>query len=421
MKFKNIIIMILTTFLIVTTNVYACGEIDELKSDVGTVTIIDSSNFLVTVPEGTKEVTLTGSTRYTWLEGYAPRKVSTNGKVELKVDGNACGYGIYTYFVKFKELSNLIAENEPTPDTNPATEPETTTPSTGSPEAGGAPAGTGNLLLKTLEISNYEIEFDPYKYEYELEVDVDVKSLNISTTADEEIEISVSGNVYNLKEGENLIAITLTDVNGNTNVYNLKVNRAEPKSNNNYLASITIAGHQFNFDPSVTFYELEIGKESSLTINAITESELAQYEILGNSGLQDGSTIIIRVTAEDGSAKEYLINVKRVFNIIDYWIYIVIILLLLLFLILLIIMKQKKNKQKMGPQTIEGQQNTAGAIQEIAPQNSAPAPIPDATASATPSKPGVLKIIEPTDVQTAVETPAQTVDEDDNSTEVFRL
>ncbi|HBA37781.1 MAG TPA: hypothetical protein DCY94_03575 [Firmicutes bacterium] len=422
MRIKKMTLLILSTFVFFAKDVFACGEIDELKSDVGTVTVVDPSNYLVTIPEGTKEVTLSGTTRYSWVEGYAPRKVSTSERAELKVDGNACGYGIYTYFVKFKELSNVIAENE-TPPADPTTSPSTNPPETGSPEAGGAPTGTGNLILKQLEVVSQEIDFDPYKYEYELEVDLSVTSLNITAIpSDETVTVDISSNRFNLKEGENLISITLRDTSENTNVYNIKVNRLEPKSDNNYLASLTVAGYQLNFDPSVTFYTLETGKVSSLNITAITESELAKYEILGNSGLQDGSTVIVRVTAEDGSARDYLLNIKRVFNIMDYWIYIVIILLLLLFLLLLMISKQKKNKKKMGPNSIEGQKNTAGVIQEIAPQNSVqPEVKTDApTASASPSTPGVLKIIEPTDVQDTPNT-QQTGIADDDPTEIFQL
>ena len=79
----------LSVLTFMTGNISACGEIKELYSSVGTISTIGETKYLVTVPKGTNEVTLTGTTDYTWVKGYEPRTVSTkNGNVELKVDGN---------------------------------------------------------------------------------------------------------------------------------------------------------------------------------------------------------------------------------------------------------------------------------------------------------------------------------------------
>lgn len=426
MKLKKKIFFLIIAFIWLTKmEVLACGEIEELHTDVGTITIVDSSNYLVTVPAGTKEVTLTGKTNYAWVDGYAPKKVSTSGVTELKVDGNACGYGIYTYFVEFKELSNKTTENEKL--TNDQASSETATPDSTHPEEGVQTEGK-NPLLKNLKIPSYEILFDQHTFEYEVEVDSEVDSLDIiAEPEDDLVEISISSNAKNLKEGENLISITLKDASGNTSVYYLTVYRMEPKSNNNYLASIIVAGYQLNFDPSITLYELEIGKESSLNIQAVTESELAHYEIIGNAGLTDGSTVKIRVTAEDDSTKDYVISITKKFNIMDYWIYIVIVLLVLLLLILLLIIKQKKQKKKgIEPETIDTPNSTAGIVEEITTQNSAP--LQEYTEPASldvnlqaPNTNAQLRIIEPTNIETKTEVLAQPIDEDDNPTEIFKL
>ncbi len=430
---KYVKAILLGIILFTGINVYACGEINELKSDIGTVTVIDSSNYLVTIPEGTREVTLTGSTNYKWVDDYMPRRVSTDNTVELKVDGNACGYGIYTYFVKFKELSNTIAENDtpitPTtdPSTNPTNQAESTNQESVTPPANeGTITGSSNLILSELKIEGYDnLGFDPYKYSYTLDVDYDVTNLKLTATpADENVAISISDNVYDLKEGENVIVVTLIDPNENKNVYNITVNRVKPKSDNNFLASITVAGYQLNFDPSITFYKLGIGKERVLNIQAETESELASYVILGNTNLSDGSEITIRVTAEDGSTKDYVLAIERVFNIMDYWIYIVITLLVLLLVLLLVIMRNKKNKKKLGPEVLKGQKNTAGVIQEIAPQNSSPVQIADTSngqQTVNLGTGGTLKIIKPTNLENPVETVEAQSTEDNSSTEVFKL
>lgn len=89
-------------------------------------------------------------------------------------------------------------------------------------------------------------------------------------------------------------------------------------------------------------------------------------------------------------------------------------------------MKQKKNKKKMGPQTLEGQANTAGVVQEIAPQNQSAGSDQGAVnqngleTHTTSSTPGTLKIIEPTNLDVQ-EQPSTAVNEDQSPTEVFQL
>lgn len=82
-------------------------------------------------------------------------------------------------------------------------------------------------------------------------------------------------------------------------------------------------------------------------------------------------------------------------------------------------MNQKKNKKKLGPGTISAPESTAGIVQEIAPQNSAPQPTatiePNAVQMGAPTEKGKLQIIEPTDIETAP------VDEVDDKTEIFQL
>lgn len=406
-------------------NVEACGEIKELKSSIGTISSINETNYLITVPEGTTELTLEGTTDYAWVQNYGPRKVSTtNGKIRLEVDGASCGEGITTYFVDFKFLSNLIAENDPiVPDVQA---PDNQAPGSNTdPEVGSQEPNYGVLPLTRLNISEIDFEFDPSKRIYDLAVDGTVKKLNIDAgTEDPVVNIKISDNVNDLKEGINVIQITLTDPYGNTGLYVLNIEKTKVKSSNNYLGSLVVDKYQLNFDPSITNYTLSIGKESTLNITPTTESELAQVVVLGNSNLSNGSVITVRVTAEDGSTKDYTINITRSFNIMDYWIYVVLILLILLIIIIFILMKQKKNKKNMGPQTIAGEANTAGVVQEIAPQNQSAGTnegvIDQNNVQVSSSTPGTIKIIEPTNLDTPVQ-PETTVNEDQSPTEVFQL
>ncbi len=404
-------------------DVYACGEIKELTSSSGTVTVVDDSNYLITIPDDISAVTLYGTTDYSWVKGFEPRMVKTNEVAELKVDGSACGYGIYTYFVRFKKFSNIIAEN--TPPTNETTTPQEDKQPEIPEEDNQGETGTNNLLLKSLTIEGHDLQFDPYKYEYSIEVGLDIVFLSIKAVPEAEgVSVSISENAFGLVEGENLVAVTLLDSNGNTAVYNVTVNKVPPKSSNNYLSSLTIENYQLNFDPAKNVYDLGIGKELSLKISALTQDTKATYEIVGNSNLHTGSVISIKVTAEDGSVRDYVINIEKIFNIMDYWIYIVIVLLLLLLGILLLINKKNKKKKKLGPQTIDGQTETAGVVQEIASQNvvsSETSPADNTVSSAADVPVGTIKIIEPTNLEQTNDNVAQSVDEDNSPTEIFEL
>ncbi len=421
MKKRLALFLAVFSIALLKLDVYACGEIKELTSSSGTVTMVDDSNYLITVPDDISAVTLYGTTDYTWVTGFEPRKVSTSEVSELKVDGNACGYGIYTYFVRFKKKSSIIAEN--TPNQNDDETPPADNKPDNSDEENQGNAGS-NLLLKSLTVEGYDLNFDPYTYEYSLEVGLDVVYLSIKATPETQgVSVSISENAFSLIEGENLVAVTLVDANGNTAVYNIKVNKVPPKSNNNYLSSLKIEDYQFNFDPAKNVYELEIGKDLSLNISAVTQDTKSTYEIIGNVNLHTGSVITIKVTAEDGSVRDYVINIKRVFNIMDYWIYIVIALLLLLLGILLIISKKKKNKKKLGPQTIDGQQETAGVVQEITSQNVAPIEPQNGEENVSVMadvQAGTLKIIEPTDIEKTDDS-SNKVDEENSPTEIFEL
>lgn len=421
---KYLILSLIGIFSLFGVRVEACGEIKDLKSDVGSITTINESTYLVTVPLGTKEVVLEGSTDYKWVEGYEPRKLTVGEDAELKVDGFDCGYGIYTYFIKFKTASNLIAENEPSGEPqepiNPPTadDPNVIDPSTPSTTE------ENTLPLTKLEIKEVSIDFDPSIRNYSVSVDNKVTSLDIiAESQDATVTITVSSNANALEEGANVITINLEDTVGNKGVYTLVVTREKAKSSNNFLANITIDNYQLNFDTSITTYDLSIKKDKILNINAVTVSDKASFAILGNSNLNNGSVITIRVTAEDKTTRDYTINIIKKFNIMDYGIYILIGLLLLLLIVLLLISKKKKNaKKKMGPKELAPEESTAGVVQEIASQNGVQTD-PVNTASMTPNETvqaGTLQIIEPTNIETSTEE-QQPSQEDDGQTEVFQL
>lgn len=86
------------------------------------------------------------------------------------------------------------------------------------------------LLLTSIEIDGYTLNFNPYKFIYRFSVASNVNSLNIKTLADKDIDVSVEQD-EELAFGENIIIINLKK-DDETNKYILYVTREETKKSN---------------------------------------------------------------------------------------------------------------------------------------------------------------------------------------------
>ena len=416
---KKILFALASFFSFGIINTFACGELTSLSIPDASITSISKYELLASIKNDTASIEVTSD--YPFVEGFGPRTVSTNEPAKIKVDGTSCGFGIYTYTIKFRTISNVIAENDSLLE---ETQTEELDPTVENKEDNNI-TPIYSVALQDIKIIGYDIPFEPNSYTYDLEVENDVTFLTIvPTPLSEEDSFTISASSMNLNEGLNKIEVIVTNVTGERGIYTFNVTRKEKLSDNNYLASITIKNHQINFDPSVTSYTVEIGKESSLDIEYETESKSANCRILGNAALEDGSVITMIVVAEDGSTREYDITVKRKFNLADNWMYIAVPALILLLIVLLIINKKQKNKKKMGPNEIASQTETAGVIK--APTATMPSATPEVISTKeketiTPST--SLQIIEPTNIDTLAEStqPKETTQGLSNTTEIFKL
>lgn len=107
-----------------------------------------------------------------------------------------------------------------------------------------------------------------------------------------------------------------TQNSNSSNKNNVSSNKNEPsplkqeikKNNDNTIKTIIIDDKEFNNLDNVVY---KTTKED-INITAITNNELATYKVKNNSKLSIGNNkIIIEVKAEDGSIKNYTINVIR--------------------------------------------------------------------------------------------------------------
>lgn len=94
-----------------------------------------------------------------------------------------------------------------------------------------------------------------------------------------------------------------------------------PKSNNANLSSLNIEGFSLTpeFNKDTTKYSVSVENDiSSLNILANTEDSKAKCEVLGNNDFAVGTNIVtVKVTAEDGKVKEYIIEVDKAENIVE--------------------------------------------------------------------------------------------------------
>lgn len=173
---------------------------------------------------------------------------------------------------------------------------------------------SNNNYLKNLNISSGEFKFDKKINEYAITVKNEAESINVSgEVEDSKSKVNGLGN-YKLKEGVNNISIKVTAETGSVRTYTLKVTRIVKNNTvipNNNLKSLTINNYQINFDKDVVLYNITIEDEKSLEFNYETESAESSVVINGNENLKNGSVITVKVTAIDGSTKEYKFNISK--------------------------------------------------------------------------------------------------------------
>lgn len=84
-----------------------------------------------------------------------------------------------------------------------------------------------------------------------------------------------------------------------------------PKDNNSFLKTLDVVNHHIEFNKEILSYEIIIEKdEKTLDVKYETESSKATATIQNNENIDVTKPIIVKVTAEDGTFKEYTITIK---------------------------------------------------------------------------------------------------------------
>lgn len=169
-------------------------------------------------------------------------------------------------------------------------------------------------VLESLKINDQIVELVKDKFYYEMDVANEVINLDIEAVASDSRAVVTIEKSDELVVGDNTVKIIVTAADGTSASYVVVVKRQEKLSSENRIYDLKIDGYEINFDSDKESYELEIHDEDKLKIDVELVDDKASYKIKGNKNLENGSKIVIEVTAEDGSKREYEIRIKTEYD-----------------------------------------------------------------------------------------------------------
>ena len=172
-----------------------------------------------------------------------------------------------------------------------------------------------NTSLKGITLSSGTLSpaFSADTLEYKVSVDTNVEKMSIDVSKEDNQKVSGLVKDAKLAFGDNTFSIKVTSESGKSKTYKIVVNRADNRSNNALLGSITIDNGKLNFDKNVFMYDVRVLNEvSTINVVATPEDSKAKVEVNSPKSLKEGDNkVVIKVTAENGATQEYSINVKR--------------------------------------------------------------------------------------------------------------
>ena len=168
---------------------------------------------------------------------------------------------------------------------------------------------TSNANLKSLQVVGETLvpEFLPNVTSYTMKVSKDTQKLEVKAEAETaKATVSIKGN-EELKDGENIITISVSAEDGTVKIYEIKVEKASTTAATLGLKELKIDGaiNNINFKPETYNYEVQIEDAiTKLDITATPNKEEATVEILGNEDFTEGENVItIIVSAKDSEEK----------------------------------------------------------------------------------------------------------------------
>ena len=164
--------------------------------------------------------------------------------------------------------------------------------------------------MKSLNVKGYSIKFNKEDLSYNLVIDRSVDNLEIEyETESDKATVTVTNDKDINIASPVIISVTAED--GSKKDYTISLSYKTLSSNTN-VKKMTIDNYEFIFDQTKHDYDLIIKNEdSSLVYNIELEDDNALYEIEGNNDLVNGSEIVVKIVAEDGTESDYKFNIIK--------------------------------------------------------------------------------------------------------------
>lgn len=173
------------------------------------------------------------------------------------------------------------------------------------------------LLSNRLNTDSTLAGFDSLSMGYEIDVNSSKISVYATLTSDDAKYVEgYEPRTVNLDYGRNTILIKIQSNSGKVRTYTIIANRTDDRVNNNLLSDLTVSKGKISFDPYVTNYDIEVGKNvKSVNINANLASDTSAF-VTGFTPRKvdlnnDITTAIIKTISETGSTRSYVLTFKK--------------------------------------------------------------------------------------------------------------
>lgn len=172
---------------------------------------------------------------------------------------------------------------------------------------------SSNNKLKSLTLSNGNINFDPNKTNYQVNVNSNVSSIKVSASLmDTRAKMLLGSREVKLNYGNNNVLVKVQAENGRVKTYTIVVNRKDDRSSDNYLKSLTLSDGNINFDKNTFIYNTKVSYEvEKIDVKAVS-NDIKSKVVVNSPNLKVGNNkIVINVTSERNETRSYIINVER--------------------------------------------------------------------------------------------------------------
>lgn len=172
-----------------------------------------------------------------------------------------------------------------------------------------------NLASLSVDKGSLSPGFSADNTNYTVNVGNDVSNINISASpADAKATVAGTGS-KTIKFGSNKFSITVKAENGSVKTYNINIIREDNRSSNANLSSLSLSSGTLSpsFNQNVTEYTVSVPYEvGNIKVNATPVDATSKVSISSPDLVAEGTTnIVIKVTAENGATKTYIIKATR--------------------------------------------------------------------------------------------------------------